>query len=114
MTKPRVRLIHLIHWHEAESVERRERLRALGYSVVADALRGSGLLRELRQAPPAAFVLDLGRLPSHGREVALSLRADKTLRRVPLVFVEGAPDKVERIRAQLPDVHAGLRFSRKA
>jgi hypothetical protein len=35
--------------------------------------------------------------------VALSLRGYKATRNIPLVFVEGEPDKVERIKRSLPD-----------
>ena len=48
-------------------------------------------------------MIDLSRMPSHGRDVALSLRGHKATRSVPLVFVEGEAEKVERIRKLLPD-----------
>jgi hypothetical protein len=60
-------------------------------------------VRALREDPPAAFVIDLGRLPSHGREVACALRQSKALRTIPIVFVEGAAAKVAAIEAALPD-----------
>jgi hypothetical protein len=50
-------------------------------------------------------VIDLTRLPSQGRDVALGIRQHKPLRRVPLVFVEGDPEKVGRIKKLLPDAH---------
>jgi hypothetical protein len=50
-----------------------------------------------------AVVINLNRLPSHGREVALALRGAKGTRHIPIVFVEGAPEKVEPIRQLLPD-----------
>jgi hypothetical protein len=48
-------------------------------------------------------VIDLSRLPSHGREVAVYMRGQKALRELPLVFVDGAEDKVAPIRRLLPD-----------
>jgi hypothetical protein len=48
-------------------------------------------------------VIDLGRQPSHGRDLALGIRQYKATRRVPLVFVDGDADKVARIRELLPD-----------
>jgi hypothetical protein len=48
-------------------------------------------------------VIDLARLPSHGREVAMALRTSPATRHVPIVFVEGAPEKVARAMEQLPD-----------
>ena len=94
--------IRLIHWNADEAKERIKGLRAAGYQVDYDALTPD-LLRGVRKSPPAAVVIDLARLPSHGREVALSLREYKDTRAVPLVFVEGEPDKVEKIRTLLPD-----------
>jgi hypothetical protein len=94
--------IRLIHWKADEARERIARLRAAGYHVDYDA-HTPDLLRGMRTKPPAAVVIDLGHLPSHGREVALHLRESKGTRAVPLVFLEGEPEKVETIRALLPD-----------
>jgi hypothetical protein len=94
--------VRLIHWNEKEAEERAERLRALGYDVTPDA-HANNSLKEIREHPPAAFVIDLTRLPSHGREIGMALRQYKATRLVPLVFVEGDPDKVARIKQHLPD-----------
>jgi hypothetical protein len=95
--------IRLIHWNAGEAGPRAERLRALGYAVNDALPNGPSLLKELAQEPPAALVIDLSRLPSQGRDVALSIRERKASRRVPLVFVGGEPEKVERVRELLPD-----------
>src|SRR5262245_22118943 len=50
-----------------------------------------------------AVVIDLSRLPSHGRYVAAWLRGSKRTRHLPLVFVGGAADKVKLIQEQIPD-----------
>jgi CheY-like chemotaxis protein len=50
-----------------------------------------------------AVVIDLNRRPSRGKEVAIALRGAKSTRHIPIVFVEGAPEKVEAIRQLLPD-----------
>lgn len=94
--------IRLIHWNADEAKDRIRHLRAAGYAVDYDALTPD-LLRGVRTSPPAAVVIDLGRLPTHGREVALSLREYKGTRTVPLVFLDGEPEKVEKIRTLLPD-----------
>jgi hypothetical protein len=95
--------IRLIHWNEAEAAERAGRLRALGYVVHDAPPNGPSLLKELAQAPPAALVIDLSRLPSQGRDVGVSVRQRKATRGLPLVFVGGEPEKVAHIRALLPD-----------
>lgn len=100
-TRPRVRLIH---WkpEEAEARERARLLRDAGYRVEMEPFAAS-VLAALRARPPAAVVIDLGRLPSQGRDVALALRTASSTRRVPILFVEGDPAKVARIRDLLPD-----------
>lgn len=57
----------------------------------------------LCQDLPDAFVIDLACAPSHGRELAGWLRRQKATRSVPMVFIEGDPDKTNRVRAFLPD-----------
>ncbi len=98
-----VATIRLFHWHEGEAVERAARLEALGHRVDASPLPDAAALRALRAAPPDAFVVDLSRLPSHGREIGVALRQARATRLVPLVFVGGAADKVARVREVLPD-----------
>jgi CheY-like chemotaxis protein len=93
----------LIHWNGPEGRERRLRLASLGYHVEFDDYDGPGLSRVLRATPVEAFVIDLSRLPAHGREVAMWLRSNKSTRHVPIVFVGGDPEKVAKIKPLLPD-----------
>ena len=96
-------MIRLVHWNEDEARERAERLEKLGYKVAWKMGKGPEFLSGVREKPPRAFVIDLSRLPSHGREVALALRSLKATRHVPLVFVEGDREKVAQLRRKLPD-----------
>jgi CheY-like chemotaxis protein len=94
----------LVHWNEGEAEERAARLRKLGYGVDCHwNQQDAGGLRAVRDEPPDAFVIDLGRVPSHGRAVGTLLRQQKATRRVPIVFVEGDPEKVALARGLLPD-----------
>jgi CheY-like chemotaxis protein len=95
--------IRLIHWNGPEGRERRLRLASLGHHVEFDDVDGPGLGRVLRQSIPDAYVIDLSRMPSSGRQVAMWLRSTKSTRQVPIVFVDGDPAKVKGIRALLPD-----------
>lgn len=95
--------ICLLHWNEVEAAERLERLRGAGYAAYHSTLAGPPLFRLLRENPPAAIVIDLARLPSHGREVGAALRATKATRYIPLVYVGGEAEKVARVRTLLPD-----------
>ncbi len=60
-------------------------------------------LREVRASPPDAFVVDLARAPSRGLALGVWLRQQKPTRAVPIVFVDGEPEKRSRVRAVLPD-----------
>lgn len=95
--------VRLIHWNGPEGRERKLRLASLGHHADFDEVDGQALLRMLRRDPPQAFIIDLSRLPSHGREVAMWLRSAKTTRHVPIVFVDGDPVKVAKLKALLPD-----------
>lgn len=94
--------VRLIHWQPAEAAGRIAKLKACGYEVEYAELDGDGF-RALRKSPPAAFVIDLSRLPSQGRDVAMGLRGFKATRTVPLIFVDGEPEKIARIKQILPD-----------
>lgn len=94
--------VRLIHWNAPEAEERAELLRPAGYAVECEPLDAAGL-RRLREEPPEAVVIDLSRMPSQGRDLGLTLRKYKATRHVPLVYVEGDPKKVARIRELLPD-----------
>ena len=94
--------VRLIHWNEAEAAERGERLRTAGHEVEHGVPSPSGL-RQLFGDIPDAFVIDLGRMPSQGRDLAVLLRKREATRSVPIVFVGGEPEKVERTRQVIPD-----------
>ena len=94
--------IRLVHWKPEEAQPRVDQLAGAGYDVAYEPM-DPNTLRGLTRNPPDAFVIDLTRLPSHGRDVGLYVRERKTTRRVPIVFVGGAPDKVARAKERLPD-----------
>lgn len=108
---PRIRLVH---WKESEAGEYIELLTAAGYLVEYTSEFGPGLMRIWRESPPDAFVIDLSRLPSHGREIAVALRQSRATRTIPIVFCEGAEEKIAKIRAELPDATYCVRGSLRA
>lgn len=95
--------VRLVHWKAEEVPERATMLEVAGYQVDPTVPGTSIGLRALSKNPPVAVVIDLSRLPSHGREVGRALRGSKSLRGVPLVFVAGAADKVAQAREEFPD-----------
>ena len=94
--------IRLVCWKEDRADELAADLEATGFAVEAGTLDGT-TLRTLGQAPANAVVIDLGRLPAQGRDIGITLRTTARSRHTPLVFVDGAEDKVARTREVLPD-----------
>ena len=95
--------VRLVCWKEEVAAERAEGLKKAGVAVDASPFNPAGMITRLREDPPAVILIDLDRLPSHGREVAVALRNSKALRGIPIVFAGGAGEKVARIREELPD-----------
>jgi hypothetical protein len=97
---PRIRLIHS---NASEAKEKARKLREAGYQVAWEPLTGPDSARKLKARLPAAYVIDLSRVPSFGRDVGIFLRHTKATRHVPLVFVDGDPAKVTPLKKKLPD-----------
>jgi CheY-like chemotaxis protein len=96
--------LHLVHWDPVEGRRHQRVLEQLGHEVTyLGDVTGPALGRVLRAGGAELIVLDLSRRPSHGREIAMALRSRKTTRHIPLLFVDGEPEKVAAIRALLPD-----------
>lgn len=93
----------LIHWNAEEAKARIAILRRCGFSAIHVLPRGMASLKEIADRPPAVIVIDLSRLPSQGRDIAIILRRNGKTRHVPLVFTEGERQKVASIKKHLPD-----------
>jgi hypothetical protein len=95
-------LVRLVSWNADAGREHARALRKAGFTVNAAPLRTSGLIGQFRNHPPAVILIDLDRLPSHGRAVAIVVRSGKSTRHIPIVFAGGAEDKVKTARDQAP------------
>jgi CheY-like chemotaxis protein len=93
----------LVHWKPAEAEPLVAALRRVGHEVSLLSPEGMPELRSRASEPPDAIVIDLGRLPSHGRAVATAFRQRKATRGVPLLFLAGDAEKTARVKALLPD-----------
>jgi phosphoenolpyruvate carboxylase len=95
--------VKLISWDDdldrkASSLKRR------GLRIdAAPLIKTSSFIGELSRLSPAVLVLDLDRLPSQSREIAVALRTSKSARHIPVLFAGGLPEKIARVRAALPD-----------
>jgi hypothetical protein len=91
----------LVHFNPPNLDKRVARLSA--HDVEPLTPKGPADLKQLRESPPDAFVVDLDRRPSEGRSIAVQLRRYASTRPVPLVFAGGEEDQVARVRNLLPD-----------
>jgi len=90
----------LVHWNQAEAQPRLQRLRKLGYDATWILPRAS--IKELARTPPDRYGIDLTRRPSNSMAIAIMLLQRKSTRGVPLVFLGGLPEKVQRARQLVP------------
>lgn len=104
MTGTKQRIV-IVHGRPEDAGRTATRLQRAGFRVEVPTFRSSTDFRPLREDPPDLVLIDLTRRPSHGREAATQLRRWKDTRSVPLLFLDGDPEKVDRIRAVLPDAH---------
>src|SRR5579863_9784733 len=95
--------VRLVCWNEDLAAERARVLKKAGFEVDASRFDPAGMITRLRENPPALMLIDLDRLPSHGRAVAVMLRTSKSMRHLPIVFAGGAEEKVSRVRAEVSD-----------
>src|SRR5579859_8145950 len=97
-------LVRLVSWNRDLVSKRAREVEEAGFHVDTSPLvNPGGFIGQLRANLPAAVLIDLDRLPSHGREVAVTIRNSKSTRHVPIVFAGGLEEKVQRIRQELPD-----------
>jgi len=98
-----MRRVRLFHWKSKEAEVLVAKLRAAGFEAVHRAETQSPSVRELKESGAVAVVIDLSRLPSHGKYVGAWVRGAKSTRHIPLVFVGGEAEKVAAIKKQIPD-----------
>jgi len=94
--------IRLFHWNITEAEEKTLILKSSGYEVDYEPYPPKAL-KQLRNNPPAAVIIDLSRLPSQGRDIAVNILHAKATRNIPIIFVEGDPQKVQQIKTHVPD-----------
>jgi hypothetical protein len=98
-----MRRIYLIHWKPQECADKIRDLEAAGYTVVTDLPMGPNFARHVEETASEVVVIDLSRLPSQGRDLAVMLRTRKGTRSIPILFVDGETPKVAAIQQLLPD-----------
>jgi hypothetical protein len=101
-TLSRMAKVLVVHWRPEEVRGQIERLRSV-HEVRVESRQDGDWHRALRDDPAHVIVIDLSRLPSHGREIATYLRTQKATRDLPLVFVGGEESKVAEAKTIFPD-----------
>ena len=95
--------LRLICWNGTDAERHAAELRRAGYRVIDEPLANpGGAVRYFHELDPDAVVVDLDRLPSHGRELGMSLGASKSTCHLRLIFAGGLAAKVDPIRTALP------------
>lgn len=100
--EPTMHVLYL-HWHAEELATRVAPLRQAGYSIAEHS--STAAAPSLQDHLPDVAVLSLARLPSHGRAVAEWLWEAKKRQHIPIVFVDGAPEKVAVTKKKFPTAH---------
>ena len=95
--------VRLFHCKPEEAAPVIDMLQRAAFTVDYEVPFTPRLIRSIREAPPSAIIIDLSRLPSHGREIAIALRGHSRSRSIPILFVDGAPAKIDAVRQLLPD-----------
>ncbi|HEV2202591.1 MAG TPA: hypothetical protein VGR73_22460 [Bryobacteraceae bacterium] len=98
-----MRTVRLFHWRAGEAQALIDALRDAGYRVLHNPETQSPSVREIQEAATFAIVIDLSRLPSHGRYVGAWVRGSKGTRHIPLIFAGGEAEKVAAIKKEIPD-----------
>jgi DNA-binding NarL/FixJ family response regulator len=93
----------LVHWNKEEALEKVKPLRVAGWTVVYEHGSGEVAFKDIKAKPPEVVIIYLSRLPSHGSRVAEVLKQTKATRDLPIIFVDGEPEKVAKVRAKVPD-----------
>src|SRR5439155_19603266 len=99
--------VFLVHWNAEEAKAKARTLKELGHTAEVLCDTEEPNLRRVQESPPDLFLIDLNRLPSHGREIAGHFRRAKATRQVPILFVDGDADRVNRVKQLIPDAEFG-------
>jgi DNA-binding response OmpR family regulator len=95
--------LFLIHWNPMEAQELASPLRAEGWDVNVEAKDGGRAGKMILTHKPDAIVIYLSRLPTHGCVTAQSVRSFKSGQNIPIIFVDGKKEAVQKTKISVPD-----------
>jgi len=94
--------VFLIHWDQADAELYAEGLRGMGWKVELEARDGGQVGKAVKLDRPNAIVIYHTLKPSHGRATAEYLAETKATRDIPIIFVGGEGETLEKTKAKLP------------
>ena len=97
------RTVRVFHQRAEEAEPLLSMLRDAGCRVIYNAAPGAPSVREVQREGTSAIVIDLSRLPSHGKAIGAWVRGSKSIRHIPLIFVGGDAAKATAIQLEIPD-----------
>jgi CheY-like chemotaxis protein len=95
--------LFLVHWNHLEAQKYARTLIESGWDVLFEAEDGGRAYQTIKSSSPAVIVIYLTRLPSHGRETAHAIRTNKSIREIPIIFVGGQGEALEKTQAKIPE-----------
>ena len=101
MTSTKKPIIFYLHFNEAELNERIKPFIRAGYSVRNQ--WSTEVIAKWTDYIPDIVILSLDRLPSHSRHYAEWIWEAKERKHIPIILVDGKPDKVQETREKFPN-----------
>ena len=96
------RRLFLVHWNHSEAQSMAANLDSYGWQVEIETEDGGRAFSTIKASNPSCVVISLARLPSHGRQTAMALRAAAVTRHIPILFVDGEPVVIELALKKCP------------
>lgn len=94
--------LFLFQWDD-KAEARAQALRAAGWTVEVETSDGARGCRAVLNHPPDMILFDLARRASHSRATAEAIRGFKTVRRIPMLFIDGSELEVEKVKSKILD-----------
>ena len=97
-----VRRAFVIDFDSESAREHAQALEAAGWQVHSESVDGAIAWQRIYESPPDVVVIDLSRLPSHGREAGRAVRIHVNLSHIPIVFVDGSSEARSKALGVVP------------
>jgi len=95
--------VFLFHWNQNEAREYADKLEKAGWDVDFEWEDGASGGNKVKVNPPDVVVFYHTRLPSHSRATAEYLGQTKSTRSIPLIFVGGESEALQKTKEKIPN-----------